>query len=219
MFDLNLLNSPQEYFYLSKFTERNAIANMLAELQFDTAMNLAIHNLADHFIVKARQTNTNFSINALLAEFKLSTDSGVALMCLAESLLRVPDKFTQLQLIKESLAAADWHNHTHCKNLFVSAASWSLLLIGKILTSSTASLWGNLTGLLANASSGMIISAMELAMQLLGKHFVIGKNITSALAKAHKLEASGYRCSFDMLGEAAVSHQDAARYFNWAWYL
>jgi RHH-type proline utilization regulon transcriptional repressor/proline dehydrogenase/delta 1-pyrroline-5-carboxylate dehydrogenase len=131
-------------------------------------------------------------------------------------LLRVPDTATADRLIRDKLADGDWRAHIgHSPSLFVNAATWGLLITGRLVsTSSEASLSAALTRLVARGGEPLIRKGMDLAMRMLGEQFVTGRDIDEALERGRAHEKQGYRYSFDMLGEAAMTAEDAERYFR-----
>jgi len=153
-------------------------------------------------------------VEALMREFSLSSPEGVALMCLAESLLRIPDRQTRDLLIRDKLSRGDWGAHVGASpSWFVNASAWGLLITGKLVaTHSEPGMAASLTRALARGGEPVIRQAMDLAMRLLGRQFVTGQTIEEALDHARPFEARGFLYSFDMLGEAAVTAGDAARY-------
>lgn len=155
-------------------------------------------------------------VDALMHEFSLSSEEGVALMCLAEALLRIPDKATQNKLIADKLSGGNWRAHlNHSPSLFVNAAAWGLLITGKLTTpTNEQSLSAAMTRMLGKGGEPLIRKGVDYAMRLLGKQFVTGQTIAEALSNAREREALGYRFSFDMLGEAAMTAEDAERYFQ-----
>ncbi len=155
------------------------------------------------------------AVEALIQEFSLSSQEGVALMCLAEALLRIPDTATRDSLIRDKIGRGDWRAHIgHSRSLFVNAASWGLMIGGKLVsTLSERGLAGALDRLLATGGEPLVRKGVDLAMRLLGEHFVTGETIAEALANGRAREARGYSFSFDMLGEAAMTADDAERYY------
>ena len=153
-------------------------------------------------------------VDALMLEFSLDSREGVALMCLAEALLRIPDAATRDRLIRDKIGQGDWRAHVgRSPSLFVNAAAWGLLVTGKLVDShSDTALEHAVTSLLRKGGEPLIRKGVDLAMRLLGKQFVLGRTIDEALANAREREARGYRFSFDMLGEAALTAADAERY-------
>ncbi|MBA2652136.1 MAG: bifunctional proline dehydrogenase/L-glutamate gamma-semialdehyde dehydrogenase PutA [Tatlockia sp.] len=163
----------------------------------------------------ARRKSTG--IDSFLTEYSLASDEGIALMCLAEALLRVPDNATIDSLIKDKLTSADWKSHRgQSESFFVNATTWALMLTGKVLTPENAdSLLSKALYKLINRSGESVVrKAVDKAMRIMSKQFVTGRTINEALSRSKKKEALGYRYSFDMLGEAALTEIDADRYFN-----
>lgn len=170
-------------------------------------------------LVEAVRTERKKStgIDSFLTEYALSSEEGIALMCLAEALLRVPDNATIDNLIKDKLAGGDWKSHRgQSESFFVNATTWALMLTGKVLTPEKAenTLTKALMKLVSRSSEGVVRTAVDKAMRIMSKQFVMGRTINEALTRAKKKEAKGYRYSYDMLGEAALTSIDAARYFE-----
>ena len=154
-------------------------------------------------------------VQALMREYALSGDEGVALMCLAEALLRIPDNATRDALIRDKIGGGDWRAHLgHSPSLFVNAATWGLLVAGELTTARENTLAHGLTRLLARGGEPVIRKAVDLAMRMMGEQFVTGQNIAEALARAKKMQVRGFTYSYDMLGEAAVTTADARQYFT-----
>lgn len=153
-------------------------------------------------------------VQGLIQEFSLSSQEGVALMCLAEALLRIPDKATRDALIRDKISGANWQSHLgQSPSLFVNAATWGLLLTGKLVsTHNEAGLTTALTRIIGKGGEPLIRKGVDMAMRLMGEQFVTGETISEALANARKYEAQGFRYSYDMLGEAAMTDADARRY-------
>ncbi|MDI3515427.1 MAG: RHH-type transcriptional regulator, proline utilization regulon repressor / proline dehydrogenase, partial [Rhodocyclaceae bacterium] len=181
------------------------------------ALREPVRELARDLVSGLRATRSRSSgVDALMKEFSLSSQEGVALMCLAEALLRVPDKATADRLIRDKLADGDWRAHIgNSPSLFVNAATWGLLITGRLVsTSSAEGLSSALTRLVARGGEPLIRKGMDLAMRMLGEQFVTGRDIDEALRRGREHEKQGYRYSFDMLGEAAMTAMDAERYFR-----
>ncbi|MDB5590679.1 bifunctional proline dehydrogenase/L-glutamate gamma-semialdehyde dehydrogenase PutA [Enterovirga sp.] len=155
-------------------------------------------------------------VDALMHEFSLSSEEGVALMCLAEALLRIPDDGTRDRLIRDKIGGGDWSAHLgRSPSLFVNAAAWGLLVTGKLVpTHSEQALGGSLRRLVGRGGAPVIRRATDLAIRMLGRQFVTGETIGEALAEASARERRGYRFSYDMLGEAAMTAADADRYMR-----
>ena len=148
-----------------------------------------------------------------LRDYALSTREGLALMVLAEALLRIPDKATQDKLIEDRLGIGDWEQKQQASTWFVSMATWGLGLSAKIIHSddNASSILGGITKRLGGPA---IREATKQAMHFMGHQFVLGESIEKALIKAQPHIADGYQYSFDMLGEGARTMADAERYFN-----
>ena len=152
-------------------------------------------------------------MQGFLAEYGLSTREGVALMCLAEALLRVPDSETIDALIEDKIGASDWAAHLgQSSSPLVNASTWALLLTGKVLGDAETGLAGVLMGAVKRMGEPVIRAAVAQAMRELGHHFVLGRDMDEAIARAAAMEAQGYSYSYDMLGEAARTEADARRY-------
>jgi RHH-type proline utilization regulon transcriptional repressor/proline dehydrogenase/delta 1-pyrroline-5-carboxylate dehydrogenase len=148
-----------------------------------------------------------------LAEYGLSTREGVALMCLAEAMLRVPDRMTIDALIEDKIAPSDWGKHLgEASSSLVNASTWALMLTGKVLDDDQPGLAGTLRGAIRRLGEPVIRTAVGRAMKEMGRQFVLGQTIESALENARKREAQGFTYSYDMLGEAAMTAADAGRY-------
>ena len=163
--------------------------------------------------IRAARTGAG-GVDALMLEFSLESNEGVALMCLAEALLRIPDAATRNRLIRDKIGRGDWRAHVgKSPSLFVNAAAWGLLVTGTLIDSrSDTALERAVTSMLRKGGEPMIRKGVDLAMRMLGRQFVTGRTIEEALANAREREARGYRFSFDMLGEAALTAADADRY-------
>ncbi|MEH8019787.1 bifunctional proline dehydrogenase/L-glutamate gamma-semialdehyde dehydrogenase PutA [Rheinheimera metallidurans] len=157
-------------------------------------------------------------VDALLNEFSLSTEEGLVLMCLAEALLRVPDKTTADRLIRDKLSQGDWSSHLgNSSSLFVNASAWGLLLTGKLVNYSDDQKkhqFGLLKRTCGRLGEPVIRQAVRYAMQIMGAQFVMGTTIGAALDRANEMESKGFRYSYDMLGEGARTMADADRYFD-----
>ncbi len=155
------------------------------------------------------------AVEGLIHEYSLSSQEGVALMCLAEALLRIPDRATRDALIRDKIGHGDWQSHVgQSPSLFVNAATWGLVVTGKLTgTASESGLSGALTRLIGRGGEPLIRKGVDVAMRMMGEQFVTGQTISEALANSRRMEAKGFRYSFDMLGEAATTAADAARYY------
>jgi RHH-type proline utilization regulon transcriptional repressor/proline dehydrogenase/delta 1-pyrroline-5-carboxylate dehydrogenase len=156
-------------------------------------------------------------IDAFMQEYSLSSEEGVVLMCLAEALLRIPDTGTADKLIADKVGGKDWERHLgQSESLFVNASAWGLMLTGRFVDLgriARSDVRGYLKKLVTRSGEPIIRNAMKQAMRIMGKQFVLGRTIEEALSIAAPLESEGYRFSYDMLGEAAFTMEDAQRYF------
>ncbi len=171
---------------------------------------------AADLIEQIRCERTPSMMEAMLAEYGLSTDEGVALMCLAEAMLRVPDTLTVNALIEDKIAALDWAGHKgQSASSFINASTWGLMLTGKILdVRDDAGMVGLLRAMVKRLSEPVIRTAIGEVLKKLGAQFVLGQTIADALKSAQRLEQQGYTYSYDMLGEGAKTEADALRYFQ-----
>ena len=172
--------------------------------------------LAHRLVSAVREKRTRASgVDALMHEFSLSSEEGVALMCLAEALLRIPDSETADRLIADKISRGDWRKHLgESPSLFVNAATWGLLITGKLVsTNSEQGLGSALTRLIAKGGKPLIRKGVDMAMRMLGNQFVTGQTIDEALKNSRDNEGRGYRYSYDMLGEAALTETDAKNYY------
>lgn len=178
-----------------------------------------IAEVAKQLVIETREYKKRQSkIDSLLHQYDLSTEEGIALMCLAEALLRIPDKATMDKFISDKISTVEWKNHLSSENsFFINAATWSLVFTGKIYAP-TLDTKKNLMSALKRTTSrlgvSMIRPVMLQMMKAIGKQFVMGQTIQTALTRATELENKGYRFSYDMLGEAARTAQDAKIYFD-----
>lgn len=160
-----------------------------------------------------RQASRPGLMESFLAEYGLSTDEGVALMCLAEALLRVPDEGTIDALIEDKIAPSDWGRHLgHSASPLVNASTWALMLTGKMLEDESPGIAGRLRAAIRRLGEPVIRAAVARAMKEMGRQFVLGESIDAARIRARPREARGQTFSYDMLGEAARTERDAAAY-------
>ena len=197
--------------------ETACVQRLLMQARMTPEEVAATQDLARQLVTEVRaQRSGSTGVDALMQEFSLSSQEGVALMCLAEALLRIPDKGTADRMIRDKLSKGDWRAHLgNSPSLFVNAATWGLLITGKLVTTnSERNLGAALTRLITKGGEPVIRRGVDLAMRLLGKQFVTGETIEEALKSAIQREARGYRYSYDMLGEAAMTEADAQRYYR-----
>ncbi|HEU4498620.1 MAG TPA: proline dehydrogenase family protein, partial [Sphingomicrobium sp.] len=167
-------------------------------------------------LVKAVRGHKAAGLDAFLQAYDLGSDEGIALMCLAEALLRIPDAETADDLIADKLSGPDWAEKMgDSRSTFVNAATFSLLLTGKVLEEANdkSDSWRAALGrAVGRLGEPVIRTAVSQAMKILGRQFVFGRTIDEALKRAAPEQSKGWSHSFDMLGEAAKTHADAARY-------
>ncbi|HAT8857354.1 TPA: bifunctional proline dehydrogenase/L-glutamate gamma-semialdehyde dehydrogenase PutA [Legionella pneumophila subsp. pneumophila] len=201
-----------------RMDELSLITELSEQAALDPQQMMAIKTSATKLVQSVRsERKKSTGIDSFLTEYALSSDEGIALMCLAEALLRVPDNATIDNLIKDKLAGGDWRAHRgQSESFFVNATTWALMLTGKVLTPEKAenTLTKALLKLVNRSSEAVVRKAVDKAMRIMSKQFVMGRTINEALARAKKKEDRGYRYSYDMLGEAALTSADAARYFE-----
>nr|WP_256577491.1 trifunctional transcriptional regulator/proline dehydrogenase/L-glutamate gamma-semialdehyde dehydrogenase [Pseudomonas sp. R37(2017)] len=203
-----------------RLDESAAVGNLLSQTQYLEASRTETYNLAHRIATALRNQKASGGksgvVQELLQEFSLSSKEGIALMCLAEALLRIPDNKTRDALIRDKVAAGDWQLHTgNGSSLFVNAASWGLLITGRLTaTRNEAGLGSTLTRLIAKGGEPLIRKGVDMAMRVMGGQFVTGETISEALRNAEHLEKEGFRHSYDMLGEAALTEEDAVRYLK-----
>src|SRR5476651_1405214 len=194
-----------------------AVQWLLSQIDAGSAETQQQAQALAHTLVSAvREKRTRASgVDALMHEFSLSSEEGVALMCLAEALLRIPDSATADRLIADKISKGDWRKHLgESPSMFVNAATWGLLITGKLVsTSSETGLSSAIGKLIAKGGEPLIRKGVDLAMRMLGNQFVTGQTIAEAIKNGQGNEARGYRYSYDMLGEAALTEADAANYY------
>ncbi|MCA0013035.1 bifunctional proline dehydrogenase/L-glutamate gamma-semialdehyde dehydrogenase PutA [Mesorhizobium sp. B292B1B] len=152
-------------------------------------------------------------MEVFLSAYGLSTKEGVALMCLAEALLRVPDTETMDDLIADKIAPHDWSAHSGgSSSIFVNASTWALMLTGRVLDEGEGGIEGTLRAMVRRLGEPVIRKAVAAAMREMGEQFVLGRTIAEAVKRGRPMTQKGYLYSFDMLGEAARTEADALRY-------
>jgi RHH-type transcriptional regulator, proline utilization regulon repressor / proline dehydrogenase / delta 1-pyrroline-5-carboxylate dehydrogenase len=190
---------------------------LIAKARTSAEERRAIERLASDLVKAAREgRGEQGGIDSLLHEYGLSSEEGVLLLCLAEALLRIPDAATADRLIAGTIGLGDWARHLgHSDSLLVNASTWGLMLTGRIVDwaeSEDGDFASRVQRLVARSGEPVVRQALRQAMRILGRQFVLGETIGDALANAEDERSLGYRFSFDMLGEAARSEDDASRY-------
>ena len=195
--------------------ETEAVARLVAAAALSAEDRTAISADAAGLVRSVRGSTNPQLMEAFLAEYGLSTREGVALMCLAEALLRVPDAETVDELIRDKIAPHDWSEHIgDSGSIFVNASTWALMLTGRVLEEGEAGIEGTLRSLVRRLGEPVIRRAVGTAMRELGEQFVLGRNIKEARKNGASARAKGYLYSYDMLGEAARTEEDAKRYWK-----
>ena len=196
--------------------ESAAVGRLLGAVTRDADRSERVASRARGLIEGVRVRAAGGRVEKFLQEYQLSTPEGVVLLCLAEALLRIPDAETADRLIRDKLGQADWEGHLgHSQSILVNASTWALMLTGRVVALDKlagGALTDQLARLVARSGEPVIRTAIRAAMRILGRQFVMGRTIEEALARAAPSERVGYRHSYDMLGEAARTAADAARY-------
>ena len=199
-------------------SEDELIEQLIQYLNVNNSAQKKIQNVAQELVTKVRDLPHLATLDAFLKEYDLSTEEGITIMCIAESILRIPDADTGNALIQDKLASANWEKHVgHSNSLFVNASTWAFLLSGKMLhvkSGKSPELEITLSKIIARSSTPVIRQAVQQAIKLISNHFIIGSNIQNSYRKSIEQNNKQYRYSFDMLGEAAITSEDANNYFE-----
>ncbi len=195
--------------------EAIAVKQMLDNLDIDDNLRQSTVDMAASWVREIRASGEPGLMESFLAEYGLSTQEGVALMCMAEAYLRVPDNKTLDDLIEDKIAPQNFGDHLgHSSSLMVNASTWGLMLTGSVLSDSDQrGLMPTLQKVVRRAGEPIIRIAVKRMMKMMGGQFVLGETIKSAIENASDYTEKGYRYSFDMLGEAAHTLKDADRYY------
>ncbi|MFT6903199.1 MAG: RHH-type proline utilization regulon transcriptional repressor/proline dehydrogenase [Colwellia sp.] len=202
-----------------RIDENIAVDHILPVAEVNVSARSRAWERARKMVLQIRQEQSgNGAIDALLKEYSLSSEEGVVLMCLAEALLRVPDKHTQDALIRDKISQGQWSSHLGSSDsLFVNASSWGLLITGSMVNYADKrkkDSFGVLKKVIGRLGEPVIRKSMNYAMKIMGKQFVMGETIKAATERAATKEQQGYVYSYDMLGEGARTMADADRYFK-----
>ena len=197
--------------------ETECLPPLLADASLPPAEAEAARSLARELVVALRKKklDSGGSVAGLIQEYSLSSQEGIALMCLAEALLRIPDSATRDAMIRDKISTADWQAHIgNSPSLFVNAATWGLLITGKLTaTTSEGGLTAAITRIIGRGGEPLIRKGVDLGLRMMGEQFVTGQTIAEAIANSRAMEAKGFRYSYDCLGEAAITAEDAQRYY------
>ncbi len=198
---------------LTYASEPEMVAHLRNQANLSASERIEISAKAAQLVRDIRSSTKPGMMEVFLAEYGLSTDEGIALMCLAEALLRVPDATTIDALIEDKIAPSNWGKHMGASTSpLVNASTWALMLTGKVLNDDAPGPVGHLRGAIKRLGEPVIRTAVARAMKEMGAQFVLGETIQSAMKRGSVMEANGYTYSYDMLGEAARTEADARRY-------
>ncbi len=203
-----------------RINEAQAVELILPEAEVSMRARSRAWDRARTMVLRIRREQEGHGgVDALLNEYSLSTEEGVVLMCLAEALLRVPDKSTQDELIRDKLSKGQWASHLgRSESVFVNASAWGLMFTGNMVNYTSEKKKKRQVGILkkklGRLGEPVIRRAMNIAMKVMGKQFVMGENIEDAVERAEEKERKGYVYSYDMLGEGARTAKDAERYYK-----
>ena len=197
--------------------ETEAVNDLLAQATLPPAEREQVIDLAAGLVTRVRaRAKDQSAVESFMRQYDLSSEEGVLLMCVAEALLRIPDKATADKLIRDKLGDANWKKHLgQSESLFVNASTWGLMLTGKLVNlaeDTRHDFTGALRRLVGRAGEPAIRLAVRQAMRIMGHQFVMGQTIDEALDRCAKKEYAVYRYSYDMLGESALTAETAERY-------
>ncbi|WP_166418323.1 bifunctional proline dehydrogenase/L-glutamate gamma-semialdehyde dehydrogenase PutA [Cochlodiniinecator piscidefendens] len=194
--------------------ETQVIQELIDAHPISAAKRAVVQNRATDLVTAIRNDSNPGLMEVFLAEYGLSTNEGVALMCLAEALLRVPDAETIDALIEDKIAPSAWGQHLgQSSSSLVNASTWALMLTGKVLQDGTG-IAATLKGAVKRLGEPVIRVAVGRAMKEMGAQFVLGQTIKEAVKRGKTKESEGYTYSYDMLGEAALTAADATAFLN-----
>jgi RHH-type proline utilization regulon transcriptional repressor/proline dehydrogenase/delta 1-pyrroline-5-carboxylate dehydrogenase len=201
----------------SALPEEAVVQTLMRRAQMDAFTLAKAQELAARLAQGVRDARIEAGgVDLLTQEFSLDSREGIALMCLAEAMLRIPDTDTRNQLIRDKIVDADWRAHVgKSPSMFVNATAWGLLVTGKLLKQPDENALAEaLTRVVRKGGEAVVRAGVAYAMRMLGKQFVTGQTIEEAIGAAKGRESGGYRYSYDMLGEAALTDEDAQAYFE-----
>ncbi len=193
--------------------ESEAVRQLLSTSTLSPDDRASIGRQAEALINAVRDHSEPGVLESFLEQYGLSTSEGVALMCLAEALLRVPDSTTIDALIHDKIVPADWGRHLgQSSSSMVNASTWALMLTGKMISDENEGLVGTLHGAIKRLGEPVIRTAVSQSIKEMGNQFVLGESIKEAITHSEPAIKRGYTYSYDMLGEAAKTEADAKRY-------
>jgi RHH-type proline utilization regulon transcriptional repressor/proline dehydrogenase/delta 1-pyrroline-5-carboxylate dehydrogenase len=199
--------------------EAEAVADLLRIGEMDVELKTRIHDTAADLVKRVRARKAEQSaVESFMREYDLSSEEGVLLMCVAEALLRIPDAETADKLISDKLGEANFTAHAgKSDSLLVNAGTWGLMLTGKLVRiaeDTKRNFFGAFKRLIGRSGEPVIRLATRQAMRIMGHQFVMGRTIEEALERSREKDQRGYRHSFDMLGESALTAEDVERYMT-----
>ncbi|EPJ44199.1 MAG: proline dehydrogenase [Osedax symbiont Rs1] len=198
--------------------EQGVLKQLIENADISVELRREISTQAAQLVTKVRASGKPSMMEKFLAEYGLTTKEGVALMCLAEALLRVPDSYTIDALIEDKITSGNWYSHLGSSNSsLVNSSTWALLFTGKVIApvqgaNQEKNIANSIRSLVKKLGEPVVRVAVAQAMKELGSQFVLGRDIAEACKRAKKFEKQGYSYSYDMLGEAARTEKDALRY-------
>ena len=199
-----------------RLPEQQAVPPLIEAAAVTPEQAKAIRATAEKAVKAIRSRGVRDGVDGLMREYALSSQEGIALMCLAEALLRTPDNSTRDLLIADKIAPGNWQSHLGLdRSVFVNAATWGLVVTGKLVTPvDEKGLSRALSRLVARSGEPVVRAGVKMAMRMLGEQFVSGQTIAEALRNSRAWEEKGFSYSYDMLGEAATTAADAKRYMG-----
>ncbi|MFI4983924.1 MAG: bifunctional proline dehydrogenase/L-glutamate gamma-semialdehyde dehydrogenase PutA [Rickettsiales bacterium] len=205
----------KEYAKISENTfvnEKKHVQQLIDFIELSPAQFAKVKNEAASYVEYIRQAQHS-GVESFMNEYSLSTEEGVAIMCLAESLLRIPDSDTAKALIADKLKNKDWKSHIgRSGSTFVNASTWGLLLTGKIVTLSESKF--SLAKMINKLGEPVILQSIKQAIKMLSNIFIMGSDMASALKNAKNYIKQGYKLSFDILGESSRTQEQADHYYK-----
>lgn len=197
--------------------ERELLTSQLPDVEEIELHDDVIIPAARKLVDVIREMSASHGLEQWMAQFGLSSHEGVTIMCLAESLLRIPDSHTADRLIHDKLKDTQWEGYVgQSDSLFVNASMWGLALTGGIvgLPKDDGNITSRLNSMVSRLGEPIIRNALKAAMKMLGSYFVVGQTVDEACLAGHELRVDGYTMSYDMLGEGARSWEQAEIYFE-----
>lgn len=197
---------------LSFLDEEQHVRHLLDSIKIENDRLARIHTNAESYVELIRNTKAS-GVESFIQEFSLSNEEGIAVMCLAEALLRIPDRKTAMDLIEDKLKGKNWTKHLgQSDSLFVNASAWGLLITGKLMDFGSSKF--SLNKVLNKMGRPVILQAIKRAIKIISNEYILGEDLKSALQNAKKALAKGYKISFDILGESSRTAKQAEFYYH-----